>query len=249
MSEATDILLAEWGDACYNAQENYTIDPHAHIERLVVLGDRLAALAAAPAPVEPLTATERDRIIIEAQRLVGSPNRFTDMTWRVTVTSLLELLTPTASTVPAPPAPVDHGAHVERLLDERAACDPIVAEAAAAARARHKGGIINSLAAPPAPQPASVPIPDQCRVGESMADDYFQHAAECPECEAHEAARIRAAAPAPRKLTADEVEHLMLMGLSQDGTLALGEGAAERVFALARRLATAAPVKHKRHTS
>jgi hypothetical protein len=41
-----------------------------------------------------------------------------------------------------------------------------------------------------APTPTPTPIPDQCRVGESMSDDYFQHAAECPDCEAHEAAKV-----------------------------------------------------------
>lgn len=41
-------------------------------------------------------------------------------------------------------------------------------------------------------------ITTRCRVGESMASDYYEHAAECPECEAHEAARVarvRAATP------------------------------------------------------
>lgn len=59
-------------------------------------------------------------------------------------------------------------------------------------------------AAPPAA--GAPPAGDQCRVGESMADDYFQHAAECPECSAYEAARVesirRGAAGAPPALVA-----------------------------------------------
>jgi hypothetical protein len=47
-----DELLAEWGDVVYNAQENYTVDPHEHIERLIAAGDQLAALST-PAPVTP----------------------------------------------------------------------------------------------------------------------------------------------------------------------------------------------------
>ncbi len=58
---------------------------------------------------------------------------------------------------------------------------------------------------------------------------------------ARDAAALASPAPQPRKLTADEVEYLMAMGLSQDGTLALGEGAAERVMSLARRLLGASP--------
>jgi hypothetical protein len=45
-----DEILAEWGDAAYNAQENYSMDPHEHIARLIAAGDQLAALAT-PAPV------------------------------------------------------------------------------------------------------------------------------------------------------------------------------------------------------
>jgi len=33
----------------------------------------------------------------------------------------------------------------------------------------------------------------QCRVGQSMASDYYEHAAECPECNAHEDARKNSA--------------------------------------------------------
>jgi hypothetical protein len=43
-----DELLAEWGDVVYNAQENYTMDPHEHIARLIAVGDQLAALSAPP---------------------------------------------------------------------------------------------------------------------------------------------------------------------------------------------------------
>lgn len=43
-------------------------------------------------------------------------------------------------------------------------------------------------------------------------------------------------ATTPRVLSADETEHLLLMGLSPDGTLAIGEGAAERVFAQAEKM-------------
>jgi hypothetical protein len=57
MSKEPKILIADWNDACYNAQENYTVDPHEHIARLVVIGDKLAALAA-HAPVEPLSQSE-----------------------------------------------------------------------------------------------------------------------------------------------------------------------------------------------
>lgn len=46
-----DELLAEWADAAFNAQENWTVDPHIHIERLTQAGDRLRdVLAAAPRP-------------------------------------------------------------------------------------------------------------------------------------------------------------------------------------------------------
>jgi hypothetical protein len=43
-----DEMIAEWGDAAYNARENYTVDPHEHIERLITLGDALAALSTPP---------------------------------------------------------------------------------------------------------------------------------------------------------------------------------------------------------
>ena len=56
------------------------------------------------------------------------------------------------------------------------------------------------------------------------------------------AAPAPVAAPVPRKLTGDETEYLMLMGVSNDGTLALGEGAADRVLNIAKRLVSAAPV-------
>lgn len=32
---------------------------------------------------------------------------------------------------------------------------------------------------------------EQCRVGESMAGDYYEHVAECPECEEYESERTR----------------------------------------------------------
>jgi hypothetical protein len=47
-----DEILAEWGDAAYNAQENYTMDPHEHIGRLIAVGDQLAVLAALASLVE-----------------------------------------------------------------------------------------------------------------------------------------------------------------------------------------------------
>ena len=42
MTEETQALVAEWGEAVYLAREDYTVDPHQHIERLVQRGDYLA---------------------------------------------------------------------------------------------------------------------------------------------------------------------------------------------------------------
>ena len=39
----------EWDEAVYNARENWTVDPHQHIERLIRVGDALlAALRSSP---------------------------------------------------------------------------------------------------------------------------------------------------------------------------------------------------------
>jgi hypothetical protein len=59
--------IAEWGDAAYNARENYTVDPHEHIERLITLGDALAALST-PAPAGLVALVRR---VQEAYALVG----------------------------------------------------------------------------------------------------------------------------------------------------------------------------------
>lgn len=55
ISEALAVLRAGWAEACYSAQNNYTIDPHQHIERLIQAGDALLASLspeAAPVPAE-----------------------------------------------------------------------------------------------------------------------------------------------------------------------------------------------------
>lgn len=41
----------------------------------------------------------------------------------------------------------------------------------------------------------AAPSVDRCRIGESMAGDYVEHAAHCPECQAHEDAKRPAAPP------------------------------------------------------
>ena len=41
MTEETQALVAEWGEAVYLAREDYAVDPHQHIERLVQRGDYL----------------------------------------------------------------------------------------------------------------------------------------------------------------------------------------------------------------
>jgi hypothetical protein len=50
------------------------------------------------------------------------------------------------------------------------------------------------LPGPPSPEGAAPPPAqleaEQCQLGECLADDYFQHAAECASCEAYEAARV-----------------------------------------------------------
>ena len=46
--EAISITAAEWAEACYHASENWTVDPHQHIDALIQAGD--AAIAALRAP-------------------------------------------------------------------------------------------------------------------------------------------------------------------------------------------------------
>lgn len=44
------MLRAEWDEACYLAREDYTKDPHAHIEALITAGDAVLAALSAPPP-------------------------------------------------------------------------------------------------------------------------------------------------------------------------------------------------------